>query len=88
MTSVQTILHPTAFSLCADKAFQAACSVARDRGAQLIVLHVMEPVRLSGQWPSSPRPQLLAGRTMKGLRLPDPPWTVPAYEDRNAEFEG
>jgi nucleotide-binding universal stress UspA family protein len=50
MNSVYTILHPTDFSRCADKAFQAACALARDRGAQLVLLHVMEPVRLSGQW--------------------------------------
>jgi nucleotide-binding universal stress UspA family protein len=50
MTSVHTILHPTDFSSSADKAFQAACSLARDRDAQLILLHVMEPVRLSGEW--------------------------------------
>ena len=50
MTSVHTILHPTDFSRCADKAFQAACALARDRGAQLVVLHVMEPLRLSGEW--------------------------------------
>ncbi len=47
MISVRTILHPTDFSRCAGVAFQAACSLARDRGAQLIVLHVREPVLLS-----------------------------------------
>jgi nucleotide-binding universal stress UspA family protein len=50
MTSVQTILHPTDFSPCADKAFQAACSLARGCGAQVIVLHVLEPVRLPAEW--------------------------------------
>jgi nucleotide-binding universal stress UspA family protein len=50
MTSVQTILHPTDFSRYADRAFQAACSLARGCGAQVIVLHVLEPVRLSTEW--------------------------------------
>ncbi len=50
MTSVQTILHPTDFSRCAEKAFRAACSLARGCGAQVIVLHVLEPVRLSTGW--------------------------------------
>ncbi len=50
MTSVQTILHPTDFSRCADKAFQTACSLARGGGAQVIILHVLEPVRLSVEW--------------------------------------
>jgi nucleotide-binding universal stress UspA family protein len=47
MISVHTILHPTDFSPYADKAFHAACSLARGCGAQVIVLHVLEPVRLS-----------------------------------------
>ncbi len=50
MTSVHTILHPTDFSRSAEKAFQAACSLARDRSAQLVLLHVLEPVRLSTEW--------------------------------------
>jgi nucleotide-binding universal stress UspA family protein len=41
----QTILHPTDFSERSGYAFQLACSLARDRGARLIVLHVM-PVPL------------------------------------------
>ena len=49
MTSVQTILHPTNFSHCADKAFRAACSLARGWDAQLVVLHVLEPVRPFGE---------------------------------------
>jgi nucleotide-binding universal stress UspA family protein len=47
MTSVQTILHPTDLSHYANWAFQAACALARGCGAQIIVLHVLEPVRLS-----------------------------------------
>jgi nucleotide-binding universal stress UspA family protein len=50
MTSVHTILHPTDFSRCAEAAFQAACSLARDHQAQLIVLHAVNPVRLAGTW--------------------------------------
>ena len=50
MTSVLTILHPTDFLSSADKDFQAACSLALDRDAHLILLHVMELVRLSGEW--------------------------------------
>lgn len=47
---VQTILHPTDFSRCADRAFQAACSLARGCGVQVVLLHVLEPVRVSGEW--------------------------------------
>ena len=45
MLSIQTILHPTDFSECSGHALQLACSLARDHGARLIVLHVM-PVPL------------------------------------------
>jgi len=45
MLQVKRILHPTDFSKRAGYAFQLACSLARDRGAGLIVLHVM-PVPL------------------------------------------
>jgi nucleotide-binding universal stress UspA family protein len=45
MLSVQTILHPTDFSQRSGYAFHLACSLARDRGARLVVLHVM-PVSL------------------------------------------
>jgi nucleotide-binding universal stress UspA family protein len=41
MLPIQTILHPTDFSERSGFAFQLACSLARDRGARLIVLHVM-----------------------------------------------
>ncbi len=50
MSSVYAILHPTDFSRCADKAYQAGCSMARDRGAHLIVLHVREPTWVSTAW--------------------------------------
>jgi nucleotide-binding universal stress UspA family protein len=43
MANQRTILHPTDFSESSDKAFQVACSLARDRAAQLLVLHVVPP---------------------------------------------
>jgi len=45
MLPIQTILHPTDFSERSGYAFQLACSLARDCGARLIVLHAM-PVPL------------------------------------------
>jgi nucleotide-binding universal stress UspA family protein len=42
---IQTILHPTDFSGHSGYAFPLACSLARERGARLIVVHVM-PVLL------------------------------------------
>jgi nucleotide-binding universal stress UspA family protein len=43
MLRIATILHPTDFSPSSDHAFQLACSLARDHGSRLVVLHVAEP---------------------------------------------
>jgi nucleotide-binding universal stress UspA family protein len=40
MLPVRTVLHPTDFSDSSDTAFRLACSLARDYGARLVVLHV------------------------------------------------
>ncbi|MBM4067950.1 MAG: universal stress protein [Planctomycetes bacterium] len=42
MTPIRTILHPTDFSQHSEHAFQLACSLARDHGSRLIVLHTQE----------------------------------------------
>jgi nucleotide-binding universal stress UspA family protein len=42
MLAIKTILHPTDFSEHSDYAFRFACSLARDHGARLMVLHVLE----------------------------------------------
>jgi len=43
MLSIQTILHPTDLSPRSEYALQLACSLARDHGARLIVLNVVQP---------------------------------------------
>ncbi len=43
MLPIHTILHPTDFSKESEFAFQLACSLARDYGADLYVLHVVTP---------------------------------------------
>jgi nucleotide-binding universal stress UspA family protein len=49
MLSIQTVLHPTDFSERSDPAFKLACSLARDYGAKLVVLHViLPPVLIDG----------------------------------------
>ncbi|MGH7170676.1 MAG: universal stress protein [Gemmataceae bacterium] len=42
MFPITTILHPTDFSAASEHAFQVACSLARDHGSRVIVLHVAE----------------------------------------------
>jgi nucleotide-binding universal stress UspA family protein len=43
MLPIQTVLHPTDFSERSEPAFRLACSLARDYGARLVVLHVIPP---------------------------------------------
>jgi putative phosphoribosyl transferase len=43
MLKIQTILHPTDFSESSEGAFQFACALARDYGAQVVVVHAFEP---------------------------------------------
>lgn len=43
MLPIKTILHPTDFSAPSDSALRLACSLARDYGARLVLLHVVEP---------------------------------------------
>lgn len=47
MLSLRTIMHPTDFSAHSEYAFRLACSLARDYGARLIVLYVLERPLLS-----------------------------------------
>jgi nucleotide-binding universal stress UspA family protein len=42
MLPIRTVLHPTDFSQHSNYAFRLACSLARDYGAHLIVLHALE----------------------------------------------
>jgi nucleotide-binding universal stress UspA family protein len=41
MLALQTILHPTDFSEHSAYAFRLACSLARDHGARVLVLHTV-----------------------------------------------
>jgi nucleotide-binding universal stress UspA family protein len=51
MLALHTILHPTDLSPLSDYAFRLACSLARDHGARLIVLHVRPPEILFAESP-------------------------------------
>jgi nucleotide-binding universal stress UspA family protein len=43
MLAIRRILHPTDFSDLSPPAFEMACSLARDFGAELVVCHVSPP---------------------------------------------
>jgi nucleotide-binding universal stress UspA family protein len=67
MLPLRTILHPTDFSPCAQRAFRLACALAHDYGARLIVLHVgrlPEAAAAGRLFPPDPEPYQgkLAGR--------------------------
>jgi nucleotide-binding universal stress UspA family protein len=46
MLPIHTILHPTDFSDSARPAFDLACALARDYSAELVVVHVVPPMRV------------------------------------------
>ncbi len=46
MSTFDIILHPTDFSEDSERAFQLACSVARDQFASMVVVHVLSPETL------------------------------------------
>jgi universal stress protein A len=56
MLRIATILHPTDFSPLSEHAFHLACSLARDHGGQVIVLHVVEPPVVAPDGVMSPPP--------------------------------
>jgi nucleotide-binding universal stress UspA family protein len=62
MLPVRTILHPTDLSENSAYAFELACTLARDYGAHLIVLHIMErpAAEYSGVMTAPPPPGLSA----------------------------
>jgi len=65
---IQTILHPTDFSHGSGDAFRLACSLARDHGARLIVLHVSSVPDLAYQGYGVPGAALPAEEYLAVLR--------------------
>ena len=45
MLPIRSILHPTDFSMHSEHAYRLACSLARDHGACLVVLHVVSGLK-------------------------------------------
>ena len=54
MLPIKTILHPTDFSELSDSAFRLACSLARDHGGRVVVLHVYPPPEVLGEVVAEP----------------------------------
>jgi nucleotide-binding universal stress UspA family protein len=68
MFQVRTILQPTDFSKHSTYAFQLACALARDRGARLIVLHVIPVPTLQEKFAYREEVE----EALAGIRAPDP----------------
>src|SRR5262245_10843824 len=78
MFAIKTILHPTDFSPRSQAAFEMACSLARERQARLVLLHVVEvPLTVpSGVMtaPPAPLPETekdAAWTKIKAMKAPD-----------------
>src|SRR5262245_48848711 len=54
MLALHTILHPTDLSPLSEFAFRLACSLARDHGARLVLLHVLQPPAAYGEVVTEP----------------------------------
>ena len=48
MLPIRKILHPTDFSEHSKPAFEFACALSRDYGAELLILHVLPPAFIAG----------------------------------------
>jgi nucleotide-binding universal stress UspA family protein len=78
MLAIRTVLHPTDFSTNSETAFRIACSLARDYGARLIVLHVdVPPIVLINEGIGIPPPAAPGDDTglkdkLEQLKAPDP----------------
>jgi nucleotide-binding universal stress UspA family protein len=76
MLAIKHVLHPTDFSDGSELAFRLACSLARDYGARLSVVHVaLPPTIVYGEGVVPPEPQDwldLAREKLARLLPPDP----------------
>jgi nucleotide-binding universal stress UspA family protein/quercetin dioxygenase-like cupin family protein len=77
MFSIRTILHPTDFSENSRYAFQAACSLAKDHQATLVLLHVLPPLMAPIMPAPAPNP-LVSADAQDCLRQWQFAWPQPA----------
>ena len=61
MLTIKTLLHPTDLTEASRHAFDLACQIARDRGARIVVLHVVPP-------PNPNSTELITGNPLAGVR--------------------
>jgi nucleotide-binding universal stress UspA family protein len=75
MPAIRTLLHPTDFSERSASALDVACSLARDYGASIIVLHVAHvPPLIGGEGlvpPSEEEIRAEADERLKAMDIPE-----------------
>jgi universal stress protein A len=81
MLHIGTILHPTDFSADSEHAFHLACSLARDHGGRIIVVHVTEPPEtVMGEFglvPTDPEEDVEDSQErLQQIQSPDPAVTI------------
>ena|SRR5581483_11873525 len=75
MLPIHTILHPTDFSEHSQFAWRLACALARDYGARLVVVHVIDlPVAVYGEgvMVSEPEDYQAVEEELDRMHAPDP----------------
>jgi len=76
MVAVRTIVHPTDFSERSAFAFSLACTLARDYGARLVLVHVKPTAVFSGERAAIPTQAADVWKTLQeqlsNWRSPDP----------------
>lgn len=68
MLKLKRILHPTDFSESAKGAFQLACSLARDHGAELVALHVLSTPLMSVSLAMRTKDSVFRGEIVKQFK--------------------
>jgi len=87
MLRIRTILHPTDFSASAEYAWQVACSLAREYGARLILLHVRtHPIPPMGEFGMLPPEAENLDRAESQLEAIEP--TTPSLKVNRFVVEG
>ena len=81
MLELKAILHPTDFSERSGYAFRLACSLARDHGARLVVLHVVPTLGPEfiplGEGESHVQPEAFQQRLLNDLHAVRPATDIP-----------
>jgi nucleotide-binding universal stress UspA family protein len=86
MLPLHTLLHPTDFSERSEYAFRLACSLARDYGARLVVLHVVTPpVVIYGEGVVPPEPEMFRAEAQEKLNRLEAPAPGVGMERRLTE---